>query len=163
MRDAVEGSCPRLVALDPTAISREPGPGAARPLHPRGTNRPPTEREKSGRAPPAVWTNPPGPWLKHQIAIQTDSWPMTGPGFTEVDLVAHCGKSADGEFVYSVNQTDLFSGGVETRAGLGRGQRGILEALRQMHQGFLFQVRGIDADNGVYPPRISSVDKRRAS
>jgi hypothetical protein len=58
----------------------------------------------------------PGTLLKHQIPIQTDSWQTTRPGFTEVDLVAHCGNSAEGEVAYSVNQTDLFSGWVETRA-----------------------------------------------
>lgn len=90
----------------------------------------------------------PGTLLKHQIAIKTDHWDVTRPGFTEVDLVAHCGNSADGEFVYSVNQTDLLTGWVETRAVLGRAQTRVLSALQQMQRAFPFPIRGIDSDNG---------------
>jgi len=90
----------------------------------------------------------PGSLLKHQIPIKTDHRDVRRPGFTEVDLVAHCGNSADGEFVYSVNQTDIFSGWVETRAVLGRGQARVFTALKQMQRGFPFKIRGIDSDNG---------------
>ena len=54
----------------------------------------------------------PGTLLKHQIPIQTEHWRVTEPGFTEVDLVAHCGEHASGEFVYSLNLTDIHSGWV---------------------------------------------------
>jgi len=32
------------------------------------------------------------------------------PGFIELDLVGHCGGSGSGEFLYTLNMTDVFSG-----------------------------------------------------
>ena len=52
----------------------------------------------------------PGALLKHQIPVKTDHWAVIQPGFTEVDLVSHSGTSADGEFIYSLNLTDLHTG-----------------------------------------------------
>jgi hypothetical protein len=52
----------------------------------------------------------PGSLLKHHIPVKTDRWDVTGPGFSEVDLVAHCGNSGDGEFAHTLNLTDIHSG-----------------------------------------------------
>jgi hypothetical protein len=49
----------------------------------------------------------PGTLLKHQIPLRTDRWDVQVPGFTEVDLVAHSGDRADGEFIHSLNLTDI--------------------------------------------------------
>ena len=48
----------------------------------------------------------PGTLLKHHIPLKTDRWAVTLPGFTEIDLVAHCGSLGEGEFVHSLNLTD---------------------------------------------------------
>jgi hypothetical protein len=32
-------------------------------------------------------------------AVKTDSWDVNEPGFIEIDRVAHCGNSGDGEFI----------------------------------------------------------------
>src|ERR1700680_2340246 len=40
----------------------------------------------------------PGTLLKHHIPVKTDRWDVQLPGFTEIDLVAHSGNSASGEF-----------------------------------------------------------------
>jgi hypothetical protein len=90
----------------------------------------------------------PGTLLKHHIPLRTDRWDVTVPGFTEVDLVAHSGESGEGEFVHSLNQTDIHTTWVETRAVLGRGQAGVQEALAEMRQALPFALRGIDSDNG---------------
>lgn len=90
----------------------------------------------------------PGTLLKHQIPIKTDHWDVTTPGFTEVDTVVHCGNSAEGEFGSTVNQTDILTGWVESRAVLGRGERGVVQALDEMAQALPFPLRGIDSDNG---------------
>src|SRR5215510_13374588 len=58
----------------------------------------------------------PGTLLKHHIPIKTDSWNVTTAGFTETDLVSHSGNSEKGEFVHSLNLTDIFSTWVEARA-----------------------------------------------
>ena len=73
----------------------------------------------------------PGTLLKHQIAIKTDCWDVRVPGFTEVDLVSHSGNAASGEFAHSLNVTDIHTTWTETRAVLGKGQAGVLEAAPQ--------------------------------
>ncbi len=49
----------------------------------------------------------PGTLLKHHIPIKTDHWDVTAPGFTEMDLVSHSGNSADGDFLQTLNLTDM--------------------------------------------------------
>ena len=90
----------------------------------------------------------PGTLLKHHIPLKTDRWDVTGPGFTEIDLVAHCGDRGDGEFAHSLNLTDIHTTWVETRAVLGRGQTGVRDALEEMRRALPFPLRGIDSDNG---------------
>lgn len=90
----------------------------------------------------------PGTLLKHQIPIRTTHWDVTSPGYVEVDLVSHSGDSASGEFIFSLNITDIFTGWVETRAVMGKGQQGVLAALEEMRQTLPFRLKGIDSDNG---------------
>ena len=90
----------------------------------------------------------PGPLLKHHIPLKTDRWDVAIPGFTEIDLVAHCGRLGDGEFVHSLNVTDIHTTGVETAAVLGQGQVAVQTALEERRQALPFRLRGIDSDNG---------------
>lgn len=90
----------------------------------------------------------PGTLLKHHIAVKTDRWDVTVPGFTEIDLVAHSGDRADGEFLHSLNVTDIHTTWVETRAVVGKSQVRVQEALEAIRQALPFRLRGIDSDNG---------------
>jgi len=90
----------------------------------------------------------PGTLLKHHIPLRTDRWDVTVPGFTEIDLVAHSGDCADGEFAHSLNLTDIHTTWVETRAVLGRGQHAVRQALEELRQALPFRLQGIDSDNG---------------
>lgn len=90
----------------------------------------------------------PGSLLKHQIPIRTTHWDVTTPGFVEIDLVAHSGRSASGDYIFSLNLTDIFTGWVETRAVMGKGQRGVVTALTEMCAALPFELKGIDSDNG---------------
>jgi transposase InsO family protein len=90
----------------------------------------------------------PGRLLKHHIPLRVDRWDARLPGFTEVDLVAHSGNSGEGEFAYTLNVTDVYSGWTESRAVLGRGQAGIVQALEEIAQALPFRLLGIDTDNG---------------
>jgi hypothetical protein len=90
----------------------------------------------------------PGTLLKHHIPIKTDHWDVSSPGFTEIDLVSHSGDCADGEFAHSFNVTDIHTAWTETRAVMGKGQAGIVDALEDMRQALPFPLRGIDSDNG---------------
>src|SRR6266850_7188539 len=90
----------------------------------------------------------PGRLLKHHIPVKTDRWDVTTAGFTEIDRVAHCGSFGDGEFVHSLNLTDLPTTWVETAAGLGKRQAAVQAALEELRARLPFRLRGIDSDNG---------------
>jgi hypothetical protein len=66
----------------------------------------------------------PGTLLRHKIPVRTDCWDVERPGFMEADLVSRRGGSTQGEFIYSLNLTDILSGWVETQAVMGKGERG---------------------------------------
>jgi len=90
----------------------------------------------------------PGTLLKHQIPIQAGPWDVSEPGYTEIDLVSHSGPSAQGEFGYTLNLTDVHLGWCESRAILGRGQERVVAALDAIRRSLPFPLRGIDSDNG---------------
>ena len=90
----------------------------------------------------------PGPLLKHHIPIKTDHWDVTTPGFPEVDLVSPSGPAADGEFIHSLNQTDIHTTWVDTRAVLGNGQERVQAALEDLRTALPFPLLGIDSDHG---------------
>jgi transposase InsO family protein len=90
----------------------------------------------------------PGKLLKSQIPVRTDNWDVCKPGYLEIDLVAHCGSSASGEFVYSLNVTDIHTGWTETRAVTGKGETGVVAAMEEIRSGLPFALLAIDSDNG---------------
>jgi len=120
----------QLLALSPRQMDRRLGPFRRR-----------LQRRLYGRTKP-------GTLLKHHIPLKTDRWDVTTPGFGEIDLVAHGGDSGEGEFVHSLNLTDIHTTWVETRAVMGRGQARVGAALDEMHQALPFALKGIDSDNG---------------
>lgn len=90
----------------------------------------------------------PGTLLKHHIPIRTDNWDVKAPGWTEVDTVSHSGNSAEGTFCYTVNQTDILTTWVESRAILGKAEDSVVKALCEMAYAFPFKIKGMDSDNG---------------
>lgn len=90
----------------------------------------------------------PGTLLKHHIPVQTERWNVTEPGFTEIDLVSHSGDAADGEFLHSLNVTDMHTTWVETQAVMGKSQERVRQALETIAEALPFALRGIDSDNG---------------
>lgn len=90
----------------------------------------------------------PGTLLKHQIPIQTSAWNTGEPGYVEIDLVSHSGPDAAGEFLYSLNVTDIESAWVETYAVMGKGETGVVKALDKISSEQPFVLRGVDSDNG---------------
>jgi hypothetical protein len=76
-------------------------------------------------------------------------WDEQQPGFVEIDLVAHGGDSAAGEFIYTLDVVDVFTGWTECRAVPNRGQRAVFAALVAIRDRLPFPLRGIDSDNGA--------------
>ena len=72
----------------------------------------------------------PGSLLKHQIPIRTFAdWDEQEPGFFEIDLVAHDGGDASGDFCQTLTITDVDTGWVDLRGLKNKAQRWTHAAL----------------------------------
>jgi hypothetical protein len=91
----------------------------------------------------------PGTLMKHHIPVRTFAdWDDVQPGFAEVDLVAHDGGSAFGEYCHSLNLTDVATAWTETIAVQNKAQIYVFAGLKQIRQQLPFPLLGIDSDNG---------------
>jgi hypothetical protein len=90
-----------------------------------------------------------GTLLRHQIPIRTYAdWTEANPGFFEIDLVAHCGNTAAGEFVHTLTMTDIETGWTECFAIVNRSRICVVAAIERVRKRIPFPVLGIDCDNG---------------
>ena len=90
----------------------------------------------------------PGYLLKNQMPIKTDHWDVTKPGFMEADSVAHCGNSLSGEFVWNITLTDILTTWTENRATWGKGERGVVDQVKDVEKSLPFELLGFDCDKG---------------
>ncbi len=99
--------------------------------------------------PRGLSTTKPGSLLKKQIPVKTYTpWSDQSPGFEEVDLVAHCGDSASGEHLFTLDLVDVATGWTECAGVPNKGQRAVVAAVDEAAHRFPFPVRGLDSDNG---------------
>ena len=104
---------------------------------------------RPSRQPHGITTTKPGMLLKKQIPVRTfTEWTDGQPGFLEADLVAHCGGSADGAFLYTLTLTDVATTWTDCLPLLHRTQHGVVHALQRARGMFPFPLLGIDTDNG---------------
>ena len=89
-----------------------------------------------------------GDYLVHRIPLKISHGEVSEPGFIQADTVAHCGGSMDGDFVWSLTFTDIFTGWTENRAVWNKGQAGVYEALRNIEDQLPFDLKGFHTDNG---------------
>jgi len=89
-----------------------------------------------------------GTWLKHQVPIKTDHSDVDKPGFMHADTVAHGGDSVEGDFVWTLTLTDVFSGWTENRAVWNKGYEGIKLALQEIENELPFAIISFHSDNG---------------
>jgi len=86
--------------------------------------------------------------LRKSIAIRTfGDWNDPSPGFFEMDMVVHCGKSTIGSYVHSLVLTDIASGWTEAIAMVVREQTLITESVSNVRTKLPITVRGLDVDN----------------
>jgi len=105
-----------------------------------------SQRKTSSRG---LSTTKAGTLLKQQIPIRTFAeWKETRPGFVEADLVAHCGITIEGGYLYTLTLTDVATGWTECLPLLHRSQEAVLAALQRARTLFPFPILGIDTDNG---------------
>jgi hypothetical protein len=87
--------------------------------------------------------------LKKSIPVRTwHDWDDTRPGFVEMDLVAHCGESAAGPFIYTLTAVDVSTGWTECLAIPNKTQIAVSNAIKAMRLRLPFPLLGIDCDNG---------------
>ena len=65
-----------------------------------------------------------------------------------MDLVAHCGTDMSGDFIYSLNFTDHFSGWTAPQAFMGKSQQNTVNALESIFPTVPFKVKDVNSDNG---------------
>jgi hypothetical protein len=93
-----------------------------------------------------------GPERAHQVIravpMKRIPWDERQPGHFEVDLVHHCGPSASGEYMHTVQMIDVATGWSERVAVLGRSYLVMEAAFRRCVTRLPFPVIEIHPDNG---------------
>lgn len=90
----------------------------------------------------------PGTLLRNQIPIKTEHSDVTKPGVMEADTVAHCWVSLEGNFMWSLTLTDIFSTWTENRAVWNKGYEGVKLAIANVEESLPFKITGFHSDNG---------------
>jgi hypothetical protein len=94
-------------------------------------------------------TTHPSSWLKHQIPIRTFAdWDDARPGFCQVDLVAHCGGSTQGFYLYTLCAVDVATSWVELQALWGKGHYRVAAGVQAVRERLPVPLVGLDSDNG---------------
>jgi hypothetical protein len=92
----------------------------------------------------------PGTLLKNQIPVRTFAdWDEQRPGFAEIDLVGHDGGDAKGDFMQTLDVTDVCTTWTETKAVKNKAQVWVFDALKDIRQRLPFDLLGIDSDSGA--------------
>jgi len=86
--------------------------------------------------------------LKSAIPIRLTNWDTSQIGFMEMDTVAHNGGDPSGEFIYSLDMVEIFSGWSEQCAVMGKGEKGIVSAINAVKSELPFDLKGMDSDSG---------------
>lgn len=99
--------------------------------------------------PTGLSTTKPGSLLKNQIPVRRGTdWDDHRPGFVEIDLVAHCGSTTGGEYINTLDCTDIASGWTECYAIRNKARTHTLNAMKEIQKRLFFPLLGIDSDNG---------------
>jgi hypothetical protein len=86
--------------------------------------------------------------LKHTIPAGRIPWQEQKPGHFEVDLVHHCGPSASGEYVHTLQMVDVATGWSERVAVLGRSYLVVKDGFERGMARLPFPIAEIHPDNG---------------
>ena len=95
------------------------------------------------KSPHGLSTTKPGSLLKKSIAVRTFTpWSEEQPGFMEIDLVAHCGNSTEGQYLNTLTCTDLATGWTDIGGLSHRSQEAVYQAIQLMRQRLPFPLLG---------------------
>lgn len=91
----------------------------------------------------------PGSMLKAQIPVRTwRDWSETEPGYCEMDTVHHCDNDTGGEYVHTLNVTDVLLGWTEFHALRNRSETTVKCGVDSIRERMPYPVRGLDSDGG---------------
>jgi hypothetical protein len=76
------------------------------------------------------------------------SWQTTKPGSFETDLVHHCGTSASGDYVHTLQLVDIATGWSERVAIWGRSQQVMVKGFKKVQERLPFPITHLHPDNG---------------
>jgi len=86
--------------------------------------------------------------LVRAVPTRRIAWDEQQPGHFEVDLVHHCGPSASGQYVHTLQMVDVATGWSERVAILGRSYLVVKDAFERILDRLPFAVREVHSDNG---------------
>lgn len=86
--------------------------------------------------------------LRQAVPVRRIHWDETQPGHFEVDLVHHCGPSAEGQSVHTLQWVDVATGWSECVAVLGRSFLVLEDGFRHILHRLPFRVVELHPDNG---------------
>ncbi len=104
----------------------------------------PQERPRTTRRRPCAANS-----ALRDIPMRRIPWDEPQPGHLEADLVHHCGASASGEYVHTLQLIDVATGWSERVALLGRSYRAMQDALTRCLARLPFELHEIHPDNGA--------------
>ena len=104
---------------------------------------------RDARHPQALGTTKPSHILRSSIPARTtmDDLPP-GPGFYELDTVAHCGHTTKGEYLHTLTATDPVTGWTLIRAIRNNAHINIKAGMDWIRQRSPIPIAGMDFDNG---------------
>jgi hypothetical protein len=107
------------------------------------------ERARDSAKPHGLSTTKPGTLLKQSIPVRTFAqWDDAKPGFMEIDLVAHCGTTTQGEYLNSLDMIDVKTRWVELCGLVNRSQATVSAAIVAGRKRLPYTLLGLDSDNG---------------
>lgn len=86
---------------------------------------------------------------KQSIPMRRIDWGERRPGHFETDLVHHCGISADGQYIHSLQIIDVATGWSECVAVLGRSYLVMQDGFERIASRLPFEIHEIHPDNGA--------------
>ncbi|MGK2964818.1 MAG: integrase catalytic domain-containing protein [Tepidiformaceae bacterium] len=120
-----------LIAMSPATIDRYLAP------------------TRAARYPEAKSATRAGNTLRSQIKVRKAGDEMEQrPGFLEIDLVAHCGHTLKGEFLWTLTATDVFLGWTINVAIKNRASKHVIAAMDHVAAVLPYPLTGLDMDNG---------------
>ena len=86
--------------------------------------------------------------LLREIPMTRIPWDIAEPGHFEADLVHHCGASANGQYMHTLQLVDVATGWSERVALLGRSYQRMQDAFGRILARVPFSIRELHPDNG---------------